>query len=1077
MAKFDTGNQSEDEINGRSKWRDRGFRALPASPDFGESHFYDMSIPSHGVARNADPNNSYLGESGFVQQPGDFIPAAPPGPQQPVKFQQPPAIPSLGPQPGMRPGALPPMGYGNPVQAPGQQTVRPGGSQSFARRSPDLVPAQGVPVQQPGALEGPQRQFVQGSKLRPRGTSPVDPMQQGQMGGGYQPQQGGAQQMPLIQVQGPDGQWHQQGLSGRGAQQMPYIETMGPDGKMHGPPGEARLLGRTMQPQAGEIVGTPDGAKWIGAKGTQYDHMAHPITGLNIPTPGEYDDPENFAANLTPEARSELMGVARDGGTAIGKKIISLDEVISGIDTAPNLRGPRYARTREEQKARAIKEQNALLYNLANPRTLGPALRQIGQDHQRESAQYEQESNRLKIEQHQQEKQRRSEVEAATKQARADLERQYGPYREVTDNEALSLAMQRLAAQGTVPIDEAAAQQPQNAAAAQTDGDVPLGNGDPNDYQQTPNGLFMVDPSTGQMKQADVVHGVAAVRVESMAEEQALPPGTHFYRPGEKSREVHIAKPQAGASGDGAATGQQDAKVEFAAQEAAQKKVDDTIGKEYASVKGAQEDRGAFMAKYEPMAVAQAVSAMGGLGHGLFPSDKIKNDTVIDADGKVNSAKTAAYVEAKKKALLGFVATVYGKQVPEWAKPGPDGAPTEIGAVSMSPGLRQRIDAHDTEQQGIKSASDDEAKRTVYEKEQGVARVAGFVSNLYDAADPAGTTGKFEDAMSAREQIMQQIDAAKSVANDRYKGTHGDPKRTLGAAQRIADMQIDRTVIPGSSLALPSDEKGRFEATKLTQAVRAAAKKINVEGGVDAALSILEQGGTLKNEAPVDSSTESMKAAALKGDSPEMASARRVILKSGDRPLMEAWNKLTQRFWVNPNADKEVAKMRDSLGASGSDLVESGYTKAEFDPSKVLPSEARAAEDEAYAKKGTTKGAEDAKRMAKMVAALPRFADGTVSLPGGVRVGTEKIDGVRAPVARDAKQAYALMRANVPQASMQGGKGAMVHLGKDSPEFKAIAADPSPAAVREFVDGYFSHFKEPERISLVAMLLKDFNKR
>jgi len=918
----------------------------------------------------------------------------------------PQGIPSLGPQPGMRPGALPPMGYGNPVQAPGQQTVRPGGSQSFARRSPDLVPAQGVPVQQPGALEGPQRQFVQGSKLRPRGTSPVDPMQ------------------------------------------------------------------RPAQPQPGSVVATPDGPRWQGAMGSQMQTAQHPISGEAMPV-SDGLEPVDFAANLTPDARATLVTVARDSNSISGREVTRLEKVREAIMSAPNM-----DRRTKQAQLRAVDEQQAQhLHNLADSRTLGPALRQIGQDHQRESAQYEQESNRLKIEQHQQEKQRRSEVEAATKQARADLERQYGPYREVTDNEAQSLAMQRLAAQGTVPIDEAAAQQPQNAAAAQTDGDVPLGNGDPNDYQQTPNGLFMVDPSTGQMKQADVVHGVAAVRVESMAEEQALPPGTHYYLPGEKSREVHIAKPQAGASGDGAATGQQDAKVEFAAQEAAQKKVDDTIGKEYASVKGAQEDRGAFMAKYEPMAVAQAVGAMGGLGHGLFPSDKIKNDTVIDADGKVNSAKTAAYVEAKKKALLGFVATAYGKKVPEWAKPGLDGAPTEIGAVSMSPGLRQRIDAHDTEQQGIKSASDDEAKRAVYEKEQGVARVAGFVSNLYDATDPAGTTGKFEDAMSAREQIMQQIDAAKSVANDRYKGTHGDPKRTLGAAQRIADMQIDRTVIPGSSLALPSDEKGRFEATKLTQAVRAAAKKINVEGGVDAALSILEQGGTLKNEAPADSSTESMKAAALKGDSPEMASARRVILKSGDRPLMEAWNKLTQRFWVNPNADKEVAKMRDSLGASGSDLVESGYAKAEFDPSKVLPSEAKAAEDEAYAKKGTTKGAEDAKRMAKIVAALPRFADGTVSLPGGVRVGTEKIDGVRAPVARDAKQAYALMRANVPQASMQGGKGAMVHLGKDSPEFKAIAADPSPAAVREFVDGYFSHFKEPERISLVAMLLKDFNKR
>lgn len=884
--------------------------------------------------------------------------------------EAPKPVSPLGPQPGMRPGALPPMGYGNPVQAPGQQTVRPGGSQSFARRSPDLVPAQGVPVQQPGALEGPQRQFVQGSKLRPRGTSPVDPMQQ------------------------------------------------------------------PAQPQPGSVVATPDGPRWQGAMGSQMQTAQHPISGEAMPV-SDGLEPVDFAANLTPDARATLVTVARDSNSISGREVTRLEKVREAIMSAPNM-----DRRTKQAQLRAVDEQQAQhLHNLADSRTLGPALRQIGQDHQRETADMKQQSHDLFVEQTKQAEKQRAEVKAATEKARADLERQYGPYREVTDNEAQSLAMQRLAAQGTVPIDEAAAQQPQNAAAAQTDGDVPLGNGDPNDYQQTPNGLFMVDPSTGQMKQADVVHGVAAVRVESMAEEQALPPGTHFYRPGEKSREVHIAKPQAGASGDGAATGQQDAKVEFAAQEAAQSKVNDTIGKEHAAWRKEAESYGAFEQRVmAPMEKALLADMPAG--------SKVVNGTVFGKDGIIDAQATATYATTKQRMMMDALNADKEAQGTAWGKQS-----IKDGVVSMpkpSKELQSRMDLHQSEQDRMKGSADEQARTATDEQARGAGAAAlKFIDRV--RADPYQRNVPADEAMKVRESIMASITAAKKSGGERFAGTHGDPKRALGAAQAVADYAVDPTIIPGSVLAMPTDKEADYfkDAVKIVDAVGAAAEKAGIREALAPVVQPLRAGKTLK------------------GDSPEMASARRAVLKSNDPAMVKAWRALTTKDTISTVPERGLDQYMKALGNTGVELAQGSYKPAEFDPAAVRPEDVAAATSEAYAKKGTTQGAEDEKKMAKAVAALPRFADGTVSLPGGARVRTVKVGSTRWPVADSAEQALQIVKSGLPQMS---GSGPFVAAQE------AQAVEPSVPAMGAYVKARFAHLPQEEQDALIKGLVRSFKR-
>lgn len=403
---------------------------------------------------------------------------------------------SEAPQPGMRPGSMPPSGYGNPVQAPGQQTVQPGGSMPFDRRSPDLLPAQGTPVQNPGALQGPTRQFNPGSALLPPGQGPMLP----------------ARMMPpntpqtafMVPGQGtaPGAQPPRRGLNGE-------------------------VLGKNSpaQPPPGSFVDTGDGSppRVMGQAGVPLPYDDDPITGGQIPHSMGLS-PDEFAQNLTPQHRQTLATSVIEAGQVPGSQFGSVGARLSEIRRAQGqAMSAQNMNPRERQQALDMlkKEENGLLHSVAlDPSVLVMERHRSMIASQRADQQMQEQFARAQqqYEQKRQEQQK-TDMEEAQRIASNEL---YDPLRP-TDPAKLRQRTLEIYAHNTGNATGQPGAKPPSGPQP-----MAIAPGDAMDYSIAPDGSVSATDDNGGVHAAMVHQGRAAIVPQSQEEIDSLPEGTPY---------------------------------------------------------------------------------------------------------------------------------------------------------------------------------------------------------------------------------------------------------------------------------------------------------------------------------------------------------------------------------------------------------------------------------------------------------------------------------------------------------------------------------------------------------------------
>lgn len=211
----------------------------------------------------------------------------------------------------------PPLGYGgNAVTVPGQQTVRPGGSQTFPTR-PALPPkprnqakpaGRRITIQetQPGSLETftdthePMNVPVGPSRGVAPQTTPYTP----------------GSQMTVVPQQTPS--------VGQATMQPPAVQPIG-----QATPSQAA-------PPASPIVGTPQGSMYRGAAGYEMPFTVDPVTNATIPVPGGMTEAE-WNANLDDDATYAIDEMLTTVDGPIGDSFRNLQKRREAVVTAGNL--------------------------------------------------------------------------------------------------------------------------------------------------------------------------------------------------------------------------------------------------------------------------------------------------------------------------------------------------------------------------------------------------------------------------------------------------------------------------------------------------------------------------------------------------------------------------------------------------------------------------------------------------------------------------------------------------------------------------------------------------------------------
>jgi len=914
--------------------------------------------------------------------------------------------PGVGPQPGMRPGAMAPTGFAGPrAYSPRDNVVRPGGSGQFDRRLPDLNPSSAA---QNGMayraahgldpLQQQQRRFVQGSKLSPRGAAQMQPSQPTLGPGATVPMPG----LPILHG---------------GAETLP--------GTMH-PQGRAE----TLQAAPASVVATPTGMKWVGADGAHYDYVDHPVTGEAIPS-SDGCTPEQFSASLTPQARAGLMEIVQDKGGAAGKRIAEIEQVRQRIANAQTMRPAE----REREDARLRQEQDRLLWGMAQQRNLAPAIRSVAQDHEREMRDFEARNKNdiaaaSRLEE-QQRKARQQQWERARKESERTLRAHYGPYRSPTPAEIDALAAQSIMSQGgEVPQDMA---QPDEQQAAPEQASVHPD--DPLEYG--PDGQTAVDPD-GNEVEAAVFQGQHVAVVRSPQQAWQLPPGTNYVMPGEgDAMKVHVVP-----GAEGKPAGNPDLEMAGArddAQKIAQKRVE-----EHGKWKKEQRSLGAFRSGVMQRITDDAVAQAG--------VKKWVDDTAfsrgLDGTWQPDSEKTAQVHEARRKAVLDALREDKAAARTEWGR-----RALETGmvpsAIQPPESIRPQFERHSAEQDRLATEADMRARAAAQAAAGTVASKAADLAAKIDA-DPYQQNLPADEALRRRDEIMAAIAQAKKAGGVRFAGTHGDATKTLGAAQRIADMAVDPTVAPGAYLFLGDRDGIALEDFKAGQ-----------DKVLDAAVEAARKAGIPKAVSDVVDALKAGKK--LMGDSPEVASARRAVLASKDPALLRAWREVTTKTSTVP--DGASLAFRKALASTGADLATGEHARAEYDPSQPDPADVEAARRERAAKRGTTPEKEQAEQLSRSIRGVAWRAGARATLPDGTDVPVARVEGRRFPVATDAASAWALVRAGIPQATVKDGRPAAVR----------ITAQDIPAGgvpqVGEWVDASFPHLPRQQRDEFIKAIV------
>lgn len=338
---------------------------------------------------------------------------------------------------------------------------------------------------------------------------------------------------------GVDGQWHSVSQRGRATQ-------------MATSPGAVRGA-------ADDIVGTEYGPRLRGTQGAMLRFVEDPMNpdGGALPVPAEYTDQGTYISNLSDQQRQNIKTMLIEQGGAIGRRLQSIEDARSGVAGGDEKwRGSRAA-PQAMQTLQA--EEDSILYGsmrepsgiIRNRAQRMAEQERIGAQQQRQTAA---EQERLM-----QAQQRRNAQlwQKAQQQAIQELTDPTG-YRPLDPNQVA----QRTAylykasgggasaqpAQGGMQAPQGGMAQPQSGAPdsmgmrpAPQRGpqEVAISPDSPVDFEQLPSGklIAVIPPSIRGGRPTPMpaynFEGRAVVVPSSPAEEDLLPPGTLFVKPGE----------------------------------------------------------------------------------------------------------------------------------------------------------------------------------------------------------------------------------------------------------------------------------------------------------------------------------------------------------------------------------------------------------------------------------------------------------------------------------------------------------------------------------------------------------------